>query len=163
MNTMAQALVRQIDATQDGDPWYGSSRAWLLEGVTADQAAAHPIPDARSIWELVLHMTAWTREVTRRLQGQPPAEPLEGDWPVVHEVTPTAWADAQATLAGAHAELLAAIAAMPPERWHAVVGESREPALGTGLDVAGMLVGLAQHDAYHTGQVAIVRRALRVA
>jgi uncharacterized damage-inducible protein DinB len=160
MDAMARSLVGQIEATQVGEPWYGSSRVRLLAGLTAEQAAAHPIPAARSIWELVLHMIAWTREVTRRIQGQPPAEPIEGDWPAVPTATPQAWADAQSELAAAHAALLAAVATMPDQRWHQVVGESREPALGTGVDVAGMLVGLAQHDAYHTGQLVIVRRAL---
>ena len=160
MDATARSLVGQIEATQVGEPWYGSSRARLLAGLTAEQAAAHPIAGARSIWELVLHMIAWTREVTRRIQGQPPAEPIEGDWPAVPAVTPQAWAAVQTDLAAAHAALLAAVAAMPDERWPQVVGESREPALGTGVDVAGMLVGLAQHDAYHTGQVVVVRRAL---
>lgn len=162
MNAMARALMGQIEATQSGDPWYGSSRTRLLDGLTPEQAAAHPIPDARSIWELVLHMIAWTNEVTRRLHGQPPGEPIEGDWPAVGVVSAKAWADVQAKLRDAHATLVAAVAAMPDERWHARIGESREPALGTGVDVAGMLVGLAQHDAYHTGQLVSVRRALSV-
>ena len=154
--------MSELEKTQAGEPWYGSARARLLAGLTAEQAAAHPISGARSVWELVLHMIAWTREVTRRVECQPPAEPIEGDWPEVPVVTPQAWADAQAELAAAHAALLAAVGAMPDRRWHEVVGESREPALGTGVDVAGMLVGLAQHDAYHTGQLVIVRRALEV-
>jgi uncharacterized damage-inducible protein DinB len=160
MDATARALVAELEKTQGGDPWYGTSRARLLDGLSAEQAAAHPIAGARSIWELVLHMTAWTREVTRRLHGQAPAEPLEGDWPAVNETTRQAWAHAQGALAAAHADLLSAVGAMSDERWREQVGESREPALGTGLDVAGMLVGLAQHDAYHTGQVVMVRRAL---
>jgi uncharacterized damage-inducible protein DinB len=160
MDSTAQSLIQQIQATQAGEPWYGTSRARLLEGLTADQAAAHPIAGGRSIWELVLHMIAWTREVTRRLQGQPVAEPVEGDWPPMPVATAQAWDATQAELAAAHSALVAAVTAMPEARWRQIVGESREPALGTGVDVAGMLVGLAQHDAYHTGQLVIVRRAL---
>ena len=160
MDSTAQSLIQQIEATQAGEPWYGTSRARLLEGLTADQAAAHPIPGGRSIWELVLHMIAWTREVTRRIQGQPPAEPVEGDWPPVPAATAQSWDAVQTELAAAHSALVAAVTAMPEARWRQSVGESREPALGTGVDVAGMLVGLAQHDAYHTGQLVIVRRAL---
>jgi uncharacterized damage-inducible protein DinB len=160
MDSTAQSLIQQIEATQAGEPWYGTSRARLLEGLTAAEAAAHPIAGGRSIWELVLHMIAWTREVTRRLQGQPAAEPVEGDWPAVPAATAQAWDAAQTELEAAHAGLLAAVAAMPEAQWRQIVGESREPALGTGVDVAGMLVGLAQHDAYHTGQVVMVRRAL---
>jgi hypothetical protein len=36
----------------------------LLAGVSPEEAAAHPIAGAHSIGELVLHMTAWTCEVT---------------------------------------------------------------------------------------------------
>jgi hypothetical protein len=34
------------------------------------------------------------------------------------------------------------------------------PALGTGVTVAAMLAGLARHDGYHGGQIAILKRAL---
>ena len=36
-------------------------------------------------------MTAWTREVTRRLGGGTPALPEDGDWPAVAEVSEAAW------------------------------------------------------------------------
>jgi hypothetical protein len=49
----------------DGDPWYGAAIMEVLEGITHQQAAARPIPGAHNIWELVLHMTGWVREVTR--------------------------------------------------------------------------------------------------
>jgi hypothetical protein len=34
------------------------------------------------------------------------------------------------------------------------IGEFREPVLGTGVTVAAMLAGLAQHNACHGGQIA---------
>jgi uncharacterized damage-inducible protein DinB len=154
------ALIGQFAATHSGDPWYGSSRSKLLDGIDANQAAAHPIPGAHSIWELVLHMAAWTNEVRRRLEGTPPADPLEGDWPPVGPVTREGWIRALASLNRTHTDLRSAIEALAPDRWSEPVGPVRDPALGTGVSVAGMLVGIAQHDAYHTGQVALLRRAL---
>lgn len=154
------SLVKQLESTQAGDPWYGSSRADLLAGLTQADAEAHPIPGAHSIWELVLHMAAWTREVTRRLAGGVPALPAEGDWPAVREISDAAWERAQADLADAHAEVVRVIRALSPEGWSRAVGDLREPALGTGVDVAGMIIGLAQHDAYHIGQIAVTRRAV---
>jgi uncharacterized damage-inducible protein DinB len=159
--TVQDALQRQIAATDAGDPWYGSSRAVLLEGLTAREAAAHPIPGGHSIWELVLHMTAWTQEVERRLAGNEPGEPQAGDWPPVGAVTAARWRAACSALAEAHASLLAAVAALPADRWSDPVGKLRQPALGTGVTIGGMLVGIAQHDAYHIGQLAILRQALR--
>ena len=68
-------LRRGLEATLDGDPWYGLAVAAILDGVSAEGAAARPIPEAHSIWELVLHMTSWVNEANRRLRGGGHAEP----------------------------------------------------------------------------------------
>jgi uncharacterized damage-inducible protein DinB len=159
MGELTASIVEQLNATHDGDPWFGSSASGLLAGVTGAQAAAHPIPGAHSIWELVLHMTAWKREVRRRLAGGVPALPADGDWPPVGEISDAAWTRARETLAEAHAEVVEAIRSLDQDAWQRSVGDLREPALGTGVDTAGMIVGLAQHDAYHIGQIALTRRA----
>jgi len=153
------ALIRQLVATHHGEPWYGASRMKLLEGLRYTQAAAQPVAGGHSIWGIVLHMTAWTNEVRRRIAGRAPAEPTEGDWPPVTEVSASAWEAARQALANAHEQLIAEIKAMPESRWHDQIGDSHQPALGTGLDVEGMVIGLAQHDAYHNGQIATLRRA----
>jgi len=36
-----------------------------------------------------------------------------------------------------------------------------DPPLGSGVPFEVMLHGLAQHNAYHAGQIALLRRALR--
>jgi uncharacterized damage-inducible protein DinB len=154
------AVLSQLRATHAGEPWYGSSRATILAGLTPADAAARPIAGAHSIWELVLHMTAWTREVTRRIGGAAAAEPAEGDWPPVRETTGAAWRAALDALDRASAELLAATEALPPERWGARVGDQRDPPLGTGVTIGETIVGIAQHDAYHSAQLSLLRRAL---
>ena len=159
MSQTRAALIQQLAATHDGDPWYGSSRMSLLKNVRYTQAAAEPVPGGHSVWALVLHMTAWTNEVRRRLSGHPPGEPAEGDWPPVSDVTASAWDAARQALATAHAQLVADLEALPETRWREPVGQSRDPSLGTGVDIEGMIVGLAQHDAYHTGQIATLLRA----
>jgi hypothetical protein len=39
------------------------------------------------------------------------------------------------------------------------VGMTRDAPLGTGFSYYVMLHGLAQHDAYHTGQIMLLKRA----
>ena len=143
-------------ATASGNPWYGTSRARLLEGLTPEQAAASPFPGGHSIWQLVLHMTSWTLEVTRRLGGAMPRAPREGNWPRMGRLSSRGWETARRRLDAAHAKLLAALEKMPASRW-----SDRVP--GSGVDVTGMLIGLAQHDAYHIGQVAMAKRAILTA
>ena len=76
-------LAEQVEGALSGPAWHGASLEENLKGLTPELAAARPVPEAHSIWELVLHITAWAGEVTRRLAGAEPAMPAEGDWPAV--------------------------------------------------------------------------------
>lgn len=156
-----EALLAELQHGHDGDPWHGPSRSRVLADVTLDEAVRQPAGDAHGIWALALHMWAWTREVTRRLAGNPAREPAEGDWPPVPSPSADAWARMRRSLDDAHAELTAAVRAFPPERLDDVFGDERNPPLGSGVTYRAMLHGLAQHDAYHTGQIAILKRLYR--
>ena len=155
-------LSEQVRAAHDGPTWHGNALAESLVGIDAERAAARVIPEAHSVWEIVLHLTAWTREVTRRLEGAAPAYPAEGDWPPVGPVSEEAWATARGGLGDAHAALATAVARLPAERWSEPVGGERDAPLGTGVSHAAMVAGLLQHDAYHGGQIGLLRKALRV-
>jgi hypothetical protein len=108
-----------------------------------------------------LHMTGWTREVARRLEGGEPSQPAEGDWPSIGRVSEPGWTQAREALGEAHAALAAAVARFPEARWSEPVGGAHDAALGTGVSHAAMLTGLLQHDAYHGGQIGLLRKALR--
>jgi len=161
--TQTEFLSTQIENTQGGDPWYGPPIARVVEGLSAREAAAHPIPGAHSIWEIILHMTAWVREVRRRLERGDARMPEDGDWPALPEPTEGNWWQSLDELAGAHGELREAVHAFPEQKLDQPVGPARDAPLGTGVSYQAMLQGLLQHDAYHLGQVALLKRALRIA
>jgi uncharacterized damage-inducible protein DinB len=163
MTDLLEHFQEQFQRAHAGQPWYGPSRHSLLEGLSPEEAAAHPIAGAHSIWELVLHMTAWTGEVSRRIGGAEPATPPEGDWPAVGKVAQESWSAALKRLDAAHEELLAQVAKLDAVRLDSRVGTSTVPSLGTGVSVAGMIAGLGEHDAYHCGQIALLKRALAAA
>jgi hypothetical protein len=153
-------LTESLRQSLSGDPWHGPSVAALLADITPGEATAHPVAGAHSIIELVLHLAAWTREVGSRLSGNPPALPAIGDWPPYAGDAGPAWAAAQRTLHEAHADLLPLVQRLPAGRLSDRVGDLREASLGTGVSCGVMLAGLAQHHAYHGGQIAILKRAL---
>jgi uncharacterized damage-inducible protein DinB len=156
----ALRLAEQVESALSGPAWHGASLEQNLRGLAPEQAAARPVPDAHSIWELVLHITAWAAEVTRRLGGAEPAMPAEGDWPAVGAVSPKAWTEALVRLRRAHLALVDAVRGYPTERWTQRVGGERDAPLGTGVTYAEMVQGLVQHDAYHGGQIGLLRKAL---
>lgn len=156
-----EQLLKELEATHNGEPWHGSSRATILADVTISEAMHHPDGGAHSIWELVLHMRAWTNEVARRVREGNPGEPAEGDWPPVGAMSEEAWRGAMAGLESAHAELAAAVRSLREGQLDELVGGQRDAPLGTGVTYREMLHGLAQHDAYHSGQVALLKRLYR--
>ena len=153
-------IAESLRQSLSGDPWHGPSIAALLADVTPVDATAHPVAGAHSIIELVLHVAAWTQEAGSRLRGNPPGIPAIGDWPASVGDAGTAWASARRTLDQAHADLLELVQRLPAGRLSDRVGDLREASLGTGVSCAVMLAGLAEHNAYHGGQIAILKRAL---
>src|SRR5262245_31359123 len=152
-------IVDEVQRSFDGDPWHGPSIKRVLEGVTLTEAIRRPLP-AHTIWELVLHVTVWVEEVARRLQCSVPAEPPEGDWPPLGEIGDSAWDTTMRRLAAAHAALVEAIRRFPESRLDEIVGEGeRVAAIGNGVTFSVMLHGVAQHTAYHAGQMALLRKA----
>lgn len=134
--------------------WHGPALADLLDGVTAEHAAARPVPGAHTIWELVLHLTLWTEIARDRLAGSPNGEPAPGDdWPPVTDQSADAWRAAIERLKEAHRELAAETARLDDARLLA-----RVP--GKDHTVITMFHGIIEHDAYHGGQIAILKRAL---
>lgn len=150
-------LLDALRRAHEGPAWHGPALAELLRDVDHVTAAGHPLPGVHSIWEIVLHLTAWAREVARRLQGQQAGLPPEGDWPEAGPPTPERWSAARADLAAAHAELARALEAFPGHRLDEPAGSAEGPT--PGVTYAGTVAGLLQHDSYHGGQIALLKKA----
>ncbi len=155
-----ERLRRELMGTLNGDPWYGSAVSNILDGIDAGMAAAHPITGAHSIWEIVLHMTAWTNEVKRRLEGGPHRSPAEGDWPAVRSTTQEAWTAALAALRQAHEGLAQTIGAAEDSSLGRQIGGAQVDAVGDPVTFYQTIIGILQHDTYHAGQIALLKRAL---
>ena len=149
-----EILADQIGRAFWGESWHGPSVHEVLSGVSAEEAAAHPIPGAHSIWEIVLHMTAGYRLVLRRVRGEDaPFSDNEG-WPLVPALSSEAWHESQRTLEQLNEELQSAVRAFPSERL--------PEALGSEYSAYTQFCGAPQHDLYHTGQITVLKKALSV-
>mgnify|MGYP004502151129 CR=1 FL=1 len=153
-----ERILDELRRAWDGDPWHGDALRTIVRGVPAHAAAARPLSGAHSAGEIVLHLATWTREVTRRLRDRVARPPADADFPPF--AAGDAFEDAVDALERAHAELLAAVAAFSPAELDGIVGDERDRPLGAGVTYAVMLHGIAQHYAYHAGQVAILRKGM---
>ena len=148
----ARHLGSSLERTMTGPMWHGPALAEVLNGVSADRAAARPIAGAHSIWEIVLHVTAWLEIARARLKGESTGDPTpEQDWPPVTATDAAAWARALERLGACHREIAADARALDDARLDAKVAN-----LDYSVDV--LLHGIVEHGTYHGGQIALLKK-----
>jgi len=149
--TKIEQIVDELKRAFQGEAWHGPAVMEILEGVDARTAAERPIPKAHSIWELVLHVAAWERVVTRRILGESLTLSNEENFGHIAGVNENAWREAVKRLRDNHAELIRTVAALPDSALERTVP-------GKPYNLHFMLLGAVQHAAYHGGQMALLKR-----
>jgi uncharacterized damage-inducible protein DinB len=146
-----ERILDQLKRAFVGEAWHGPSVLEIIEGITPQQAAAYAFDGTHSIWELVLHIAAWERAILRRLHGDRAQLPTEEDWPAVVLTTDEAWEQTVQALKQGHDDLRAAISALDESRLDQPIIEGMSSVYVT-------LHGIVQHDLYHAGQIAILKK-----
>jgi uncharacterized damage-inducible protein DinB len=147
-------LADQIRRAFEGQAWHGDSVLKLLKDVDAKIAAAHPIKNAHSIWELVLHIAAWDEAVRRRTGGVAVSVSPKQNFPLVTDTSETAWRKSVQHLKHTHDELVKAVAAFPDSRLQEQVpGKAAKY-----HNFFYMFSGVVQHELYHAGQIALLKK-----
>jgi uncharacterized damage-inducible protein DinB len=151
-----ERILDQMDRAFSGDAWHGPPLKTVLEGLTAEDASNHAIADVHSIWELVLHITAWKIIVRHELSGEKVDVTPEIDWPPVWETSEVAWKRAVENLDESHKRLREAASELREDQL------DEKPAARTDNSRYVMLHGVVQHDLYHAGQIVILKKAIRI-
>jgi len=154
----AGLILDTLQEVYRGPAWYGSSLRRALGGVSVELATWRPGTGRNTIWEIVLHL-AYTRHRLllrlthfdhRHVERFP--RPLRKAWwpSLPDEITEKSWR--------ADRELLDAY----QEHLVQAVRETPEPALarrrpGKKVSLGREMLGHVMHDAYHTGQIRLVR------
>jgi uncharacterized damage-inducible protein DinB len=145
----ASRLANHLERTVTGPMWHGPALLQVLDGVDETRARARPIPSAHSIWEIVLHVTAWAEIARRRLKGEATGDPPpEQDWPSVAGE----WSASMKRLEESHQALAADVRLLDD-------GALDSKVKGLDYPVGILLDGVVEHGAYHGGQIALLRKA----
>ncbi len=148
-------IAEQLRRAFDGDAWHGPALLELLQDLDAATAAAKPLPDVHSIWELVLHIAVWDAAAGRRLNGEQTQPTGTANFPIVPRPTEAAWRKTIADTKRTHDVLVKTVRVLPESRL-------RERVPGKKYDFYFMLHGVVQHELYHAGQIAILKK-MRIA
>ena len=154
-----RVLAEAIQPAAGRRGWHGGpTPLGALRGVGAAQAGWSPGPRRKSIWALTLHIAYWNYAVRRLLDGSPrgtfPRNPSNWPEPAVRP-DERSWAADVALLRDEHDRLVEAVLAVQPEQL------SRRPPGSRQWTYGELLTGIAMHDAYHTGQIQLLKRLWR--
>src|SRR6266536_1659280 len=147
----SERITDQLKRAFECKAWHGPSLLEILKDVTAEQAAARPIPGAHSIWEIVLHIAVWENVCRRRLAGDRAKPSDEEDWPRVNDMDEAERQATKAELTECHQKLRQAIARLDDSQLD-------DPILPGMSSVYVTVQGTVQHDLYHAGQIAILKK-----
>ena len=146
-------ILDTLDRAFRARAWHGPAMLETLDGVGAALAARRVKRGVHSIWELVEHVATWNEVVADRLARKAPRMTPEYNFPPVTRTTPAAWKATRRRLARSQARFRRAVARFPIAR----LGR-RRPKIDQTWSV--LIHGQIQHQLYHAGQIAMLRRAL---
>ena len=142
-----------LDRAFRAKAWHGPALLETLKDVDAAMAATRVVKGAHTIWELVDHVASWNAIVAERLAGGKPVVTPEMNFPKTPQPTAAAWKKSLAWLAASQRKFRAAVAKFPESR----LGRIR-PGTKTSWNV--LIHGQMQHQLYHAGQIAMLRRGM---
>ncbi len=150
-----ERLTDQMRRAFEGDAWHGPSVLEVLDSVDAALAVARPLPQAHSIWDIVLHLIGTQRLLLRRLDGDGSALELspEEDWPPVARESAEAWSHTQRLFQDLERQVRDGVAALSDERLE-------EPLIPGGSSAYVTFHGHVQHTLYHAGQINLLKQSV---
>jgi len=144
-----ERLLDQLNRAFGGEAWHGPALRNLLDGISERQAQAHPVETGHSILELVLHIATWNEVVAKRIGGIEAKSEEVDDWT---DVSKFSWKQAIERLEKAQSQLCDAVARLSSD-------DLEQPAAGSKSSKYTQIAGALQHMAYHSGQIALLKKA----
>jgi uncharacterized damage-inducible protein DinB len=143
METKAiERIKEQLNAAFHGAAWHGPSVLEVVKDIKP-KLAANRVQNVHTIAELVYHITSWRIFAAKRIQGDEEYE--------VKTMDEFEWETLTMELALSHDELMLALEEKADKFLDEIV-------VGTEYDYYTLLNGIIQHDLYHTGQMAILKK-----
>lgn len=160
MNKEIQSIIRNLEDILDGDPWYGRSVYAILREVEPVIAYKKPTTRSHSLIELLYHMLTWAEFALKRIEKDKiddlaafeKIDPIAIGWreidPKIHD-----WDEGLGAFIATHQQIIALLATKDDTFLNETV-DYRQYNFGF------LLNGLIQHNIYHLGQVAYLKKLL---
>jgi hypothetical protein len=146
-------IVVRFDQVMHGSAWHGDAGWEILKDISPEAAAKRAIPDAHSIWEIVMHMIFWEEVATERLAGKRAGLIEERNFPAMPKATQEHWDKTVNQFRDSNHKFRAALSKLEVSRLDELSAAGKR----TFYDEAH---GLIEHHIYHLGQIALLKKAM---
>jgi len=139
----------------DGNPWSYVKMSDILKDVSAKQASKKLIPNANTIWQLVVHCLGWRDNVLRKMKGEDFKSPDDNYMSVPEDQSETAWKKLKDELVENENQWQIFLKTLSDDQ----LNEGYKPSKNefTNYEV---IHGLLHHDNYHFGQLVMLKKFL---
>ena len=143
------------ESAYSGDPWFGRNIKEILSQIDAGMAMQKP-NGQHSILELLFHMIIWREFTISRLEegNTTPAKYFgTNDWQTLDHSDEKLWDQGLQKLDASQKRIIEIINNLNPDVLTNQVAERK-------YDIRYLLYGILEHDIYHLGQIAYVKKIL---
>ena len=155
MNKETQYIIKSFEGTLSGQPWFGRALYEILSEVDEAKANTKPNGTEHSMIELLWHMNTWAEFVLGSLENRSVDQMKEieaNDWREIDPKTHT-WKKGIAQLKSTHKKITDLLDQKEDSFLSDIVPIRK-------FNFRFMLNGLVQHNIYHLGQIAYVKKML---
>lgn len=135
----------------NGDPWIDISLLPVLKSLTAKQAAARPLPNCNSIWEIAEHIICWRQNALQRMLGNTIKTPAHNYFKPIKDSSEKAWVAELIKLDDSQKAWISFLEEMKRDDFERVYGPNN-------MTYYEHINGILQHDSYHLGQIILLSK-----
>ena len=155
MNNEMQSIISNLENTLSGAPWYGRPIYELLEEIDTKLVYTKPNKHSHSLIELLYHMNTWAEFTLKRLEQEKEPDMAafeELDW---REIDPKihTWKKGLASFKSTHKKIIQLLKKKDDQFLEGKVDYRK-------YNFRFLINGMIQHNIYHIGQIAYLKKLL---
>ena len=155
MNKQIQTIISNLQTVISGEPWYGRPVYEILEEMDPKKVYIRPNNSAHSLIELLWHMVTWADFTLKRIEKDKIndlAAAEELDWRTIDPKVHT-WKKGVAAFKAIHKKMIELLKKKDDTFLKEKIDYRK-------YDFQFLLNGLIQHNIYHLGQIAYLKKLL---
>jgi uncharacterized damage-inducible protein DinB len=155
MKNEMQSIIRNLENTLGGTPWYGRPVYELLEEIDPAMAYKKPNENSHSLADLLYHMITWADFALKRIEGDKEKDMAafeKMDWREIDPAVHT-WKKGLTEFRSIHKKIIQLLEKKDDEFLKEIVDYRN-------YNFRFLLNGFIQHNIYHIGQIAYLKKLL---